>query len=81
MFGGQLFKYLLIVQAVGWTSQIVGHGVFERRAPALLTNLLFAYIAPFFWTFEVLNKLFGYRQDDVDACAAVVEADIAFYRQ
>lgn len=61
IFSGQLFRYLLMVHLLGWTTQIVGHGIFERRAPALLTNLLFAYIAPFFWTFEVLNKLFGYR--------------------
>ena len=80
MFGGDLFRYLTYIQIFGWGTQFVGHGIFERRAPALLTNFLFMYIAPFFWTFELMNKLFGYRQEDVDASVAIVESDIAFYR-
>ncbi|PIA17186.1 DUF962-domain-containing protein [Coemansia reversa NRRL 1564] len=44
-----------------WIAQFVGHGVFERRAPALLDNLLQALVmAPFFVFLEILFAL-GYR--------------------
>ncbi|EFJ19244.1 hypothetical protein SELMODRAFT_233428 [Selaginella moellendorffii] len=47
--GGQIFC---------WTAQFIGHGVFERRAPALLDNLVQALLmAPFF----VLHDVFGYE--------------------
>ncbi|KAG5301019.1 DUF962 domain-containing protein [Histoplasma ohiense] len=49
------------IQAVAWVAQFVGHGAFERRAPALLDNLMQAFfLAPFFVWLEVLFSL-GYR--------------------
>ncbi|PWN47133.1 DUF962-domain-containing protein [Violaceomyces palustris] len=46
---------------LGWISQFFGHGYFERRAPALLDNLLGAVVlAPFFVWLEFLFHL-GYR--------------------
>lgn len=80
ILGGKFFNIIVAMKLFGWGTQFVGHGVFERRAPAILTNFLFMYIAPFFWTFELLNKLFGYREADVKACLSTIEADIAFYR-
>ena len=58
----------------------MGHGVFEQRAPAILSNFFFMYIAPFFYTLEVLNKSFGYRDAEMNLYDETVEADIAFYR-
>ncbi|KAJ2798268.1 hypothetical protein H4R21_003999 [Coemansia helicoidea] len=44
-----------------WVAQFIGHGVFERRAPALLDSLNQALvIAPFFVFLEALFAL-GYR--------------------
>lgn len=61
LLGGQAFWFWLGVQVFGWITQFVGHGVFEQRAPAILTNLLFLFLAPFFVAFEVLNMVFGYK--------------------
>ncbi|KAJ2458515.1 hypothetical protein GGI02_005999, partial [Coemansia sp. RSA 2322] len=54
-------KIVLALSIVGWIAQFVGHGVFERRAPALLDNLLQALVmAPFFVFLELLFAC-GYR--------------------
>ena len=81
LFGGKLFRFWAILKAVAWILQFVGHGVFEKRAPALITNLGFASIAPFFACFEVVNMLTGYKAEEVKEWNKVVEADIAAYRQ
>ncbi|OMO82496.1 hypothetical protein COLO4_22936 [Corchorus olitorius] len=56
------WKIVLVVQIVCWAGQFIGHGVFEGRAPALLDNLVQAFImAPFFVLFEALQNFFGYE--------------------
>ncbi|KAF2013227.1 DUF962-domain-containing protein [Aaosphaeria arxii CBS 175.79] len=51
------------INFVCWIAQFVGHGKFEKRAPALLDNLVQAlFLAPFFVWFEILFFL-GYRPD------------------
>ncbi|GFZ00173.1 ER membrane protein, putative [Actinidia rufa] len=56
------WKVVLAAQLVCWTGQFIGHGVFEKRAPALLTNLSQAFLmAPFFVLLEALQTLFGYE--------------------
>lgn len=56
------WKVVLAAQLLCWTGQFVGHGVFERRAPALLDNLVQAFLmAPFFVLLEVLLTVFGYE--------------------
>ncbi|KAK9373056.1 uncharacterized protein V1513DRAFT_198810 [Lipomyces chichibuensis] len=48
---------------VSWILQFIGHAVYEKRAPALLDNLLQALVlAPFFVVFELVFRL-GFRQD------------------
>ncbi|CAH1417097.1 unnamed protein product [Lactuca virosa] len=63
LLGFQLaWKVVLVVQLVSWIAQFVGHGAFERRAPALLDNILQAFLmAPFFVLFEALHNFFGYE--------------------
>ncbi|KAJ6599359.1 hypothetical protein DFH09DRAFT_1130839 [Mycena vulgaris] len=52
-----------ILHAFSWVAQFLGHGVAEKRAPALLDNLLGAVVlAPFFVHLEVLFML-GYRPE------------------
>lgn len=56
------WKVVLIAQLVCWTGQFIGHGVFEKRAPALLDNLSQAFLmAPFFVLLEALQTVFGYE--------------------
>ncbi|KAI3744486.1 hypothetical protein L1987_57568 [Smallanthus sonchifolius] len=63
LLGFQLaWKVVLVVQLISWTAQFIGHGLFERRAPALLDNILQAFLmAPFFVLFEALQIFFGYE--------------------
>ena len=61
-FGMSQLGFVGLLQAVGWISQFIGHGVFEKRAPALITNLAFATLAPFFELFLIMNMLFGYKE-------------------
>ncbi|CAN4086321.1 unnamed protein product [Withania somnifera] len=56
------WKVVLAAQLFCWTGQFIGHGVFEKRAPALLDNLTQAFLmAPFFVFLEALQSLFGYE--------------------
>jgi uncharacterized membrane protein YGL010W len=56
------WKVVLASQLLCWTGQFIGHGVFEKRAPALLDNLLQAFLmAPFFVLLEVFQTFCGYE--------------------
>lgn len=56
------WKVVLAAQLFCWTGQFIGHGVFEKRAPALLDNLAQAFLmAPFFVLLETLQMAFGYE--------------------
>ncbi|KAH7529047.1 2-hydroxy-palmitic acid dioxygenase mpo1 [Ziziphus jujuba] len=56
------WRVVLAAQLFCWTGQFIGHGVFEKRAPALLDNLVQAFLmAPFFVLLEVLQTVFGYE--------------------
>ncbi|KAL1207875.1 hypothetical protein V5N11_014040 [Cardamine amara subsp. amara] len=78
------FKVGLASQLLCWTGQFLGHGLFEKRAPALLDNLVQAFLmAPFFVLLEVLQSVFGYEpypgfQERVNA---KVESDIKIWRE
>ncbi|XP_052476350.1 2-hydroxy-palmitic acid dioxygenase MPO1 isoform X2 [Gossypium raimondii] len=48
------WKVVLVSQLLCWTGQFLGHGIFEKRAPALLDNLVQALLmAPFFVLLEM----------------------------
>ncbi|KAL8104666.1 hypothetical protein AgCh_028760 [Apium graveolens] len=73
------WKVVLVVQLVCWTGQFIGHGVFEKRAPALLDNLLQAFLlAPFFVLLEALQNCFSYEpyRGFHHTVKAKIEADI-----
>ncbi|KAK9080435.1 hypothetical protein SSX86_000193 [Deinandra increscens subsp. villosa] len=56
------WKVVLVAQLVCWTGQFIGHGVFEKRAPAFLDNFLQAFLTgPFFVFLEALQMIFGYE--------------------
>ncbi|XP_010258293.1 PREDICTED: uncharacterized endoplasmic reticulum membrane protein C16E8.02-like [Nelumbo nucifera] len=56
------WKVVLAAQLFCWTGQFIGHGVFEKRAPALLDNLVQAFLmAPFFVLLEALQMSCAYE--------------------
>jgi 2-hydroxy fatty acid dioxygenase len=63
-----------------WIAQFIGHGVFEKRAPALVDNLVQAvFLAPLFVLLEVLFSM-GYRPGLRSRLDKAVEEDIAKFR-
>ncbi|KAL6186830.1 hypothetical protein ACLB2K_042949 [Fragaria x ananassa] len=70
-----VWKVVLVAQIVCWTGQFIGHGAFEKRAPALLDNLAQAFImAPFFVLLEALQSFFGY--EPYPGFQAIVQAKV-----
>ena len=64
-----------ILQVIAWVAQFLGHGLAEKRAPALLDNLFQAlYLAPLFVWLEILFS-FGYRPELKRNIEKEVEAD------
>ncbi len=68
------------IQVFSWIAQFVGHGVCEGRAPALLDNLMQAFVmAPLFVLLEVLF-FFGYRKDLQKRMSVKVMKEIAKHK-
>ncbi|OZJ02552.1 hypothetical protein BZG36_04502 [Bifiguratus adelaidae] len=66
----------LAIHVFSWIAQFVGHGVYEKRKPKLLDNLVQALIlAPYFVLFEILFFL-GYRPKLHAEWQADVEKDV-----
>jgi len=65
----------------GWVAQLLGHGIFEGRAPALLDNLFQAFfLAPLFVWLEILFAL-GYRPELKSRVDKMIEIDVAKFRE
>ena len=55
------YKLGTVLHVAAWIAQFIGHGVFEKRAPALFDNLLQAFVmAPLFVVMEVFFMV-GYK--------------------
>lgn len=81
IYGNTAVSYSLLIQAIAWIAQFIGHGVFEGRAPALLDNLVQAFfLAPFFVWLEVLFFL-GYRPQLKARIDKAVEAEVANFNK
>ena len=52
-----------------------------ERAPALLDNALLMFVAPFFFVFEVLNLVVGYKGADVKKWDIIVAREIQQFKQ
>ncbi|PLN82731.1 DUF962 domain protein [Aspergillus taichungensis] len=62
-YGSDMNYWFGGIHVVTWLLQFIGHGAFERRAPALLDNLVQALLlAPLFVWMEILF-FFGYRPE------------------
>jgi len=40
---------VIVIAVVGWTVQLIGHAVYEKNRPSLLTNALQALVGPYFF--------------------------------
>jgi uncharacterized membrane protein YGL010W len=68
------------LHVVAWVAQFVGHGVFEKRAPALLNSLHQALLdAPIFVVIEVLVKL-GFLKEFHKRVSVMVEKERAAWK-
>ncbi|OQE26839.1 hypothetical protein PENSTE_c005G03366 [Penicillium steckii] len=68
------------IHIFSWLAQFVGHGKFEGRAPALLDNLVQAFLlAPLFVWMEILF-FFGYRPELKQRMESNVEKEIQKFR-
>jgi uncharacterized membrane protein YGL010W len=67
----------LYIHLVAWVAQFIGHGIFEKRAPALFDSLIQAFLlAPLFVWMELLFAI-GYRpalQREINQKAAAAKA-------
>ncbi len=66
---------------VGFTIQILSHGVFEGRAPALTSNIFLAINAPLFVNIELFYFLFGYAKSDIDEAKKYMADDIKAFHE
>ena len=74
------WKVPLIIQAVGWTSQILSHVFIEKRSPAFLENMMQAFLlAPLFVFMEFLFVL-GYRPALQKRIHEKIKAAISTYK-
>jgi uncharacterized membrane protein YGL010W len=56
------YTYLsLVLFSTSWIAQFLGHGIFERRAPALLTNLPQSLHTAVFFVWLELLFIVGYK--------------------
>ena len=80
-YGATANYVALALHVTSWIAQFIGHGVFERRAPALLDNLVQAvFLAPFFVWMEILFYL-GYRPELKGRLDKAVEQEIKKYQR
>ncbi|EGW33235.1 uncharacterized protein SPAPADRAFT_60569 [Spathaspora passalidarum NRRL Y-27907] len=78
---GDFVKYAIAAHVAAWLAQFYGHGVHEKRAPALLDNLLQALVlAPFFVVFEIAFFL-GFRSDLKKSMDAKASVNIAKFKK
>ncbi|KAI1315290.1 hypothetical protein EDD11_001022 [Mortierella claussenii] len=73
-------KIALGIHIASWIAQFIGHGIYEKRAPKLLDNLLQALVlAPYFVVYEALFFI-GYRPQLKQELDVLIKADIAQFR-
>ncbi|KAG3111393.1 hypothetical protein PI125_g9184 [Phytophthora idaei] len=74
------WQIALGVHCFAWIMQFIGHGVFERRKPALFDSLDQALVtAPMFVLLEALFA-FGYRPELYKRVSAAAKANIKAFR-
>ena len=75
-----LWTCFLYLHIATWMLQFIGHGVFEKRAPALTDNLLLTLVAPFFVSAEVLF-MFGWKKEMFEEMDKEIKQRIQVFRE
>ena len=71
---------MIALHVGGWIMPFVGHGFFEKRAPALTNNILTALVAPFFVFVELLAML-GYNKTEFEELERECKRRIDIYHE
>ncbi len=72
---------IIIIHIFSWIIQFIGHGVFERRKPALMDNFLLTLNAPIFVNIEIAFFLFRYKADELEEAKKYIVEDIKNFRK
>eukprot|EP01061_Rhynchopus_euleeides_P003969 TRINITY_DN1326_c0_g1_i2.p2 TRINITY_DN1326_c0_g1~~TRINITY_DN1326_c0_g1_i2.p2 ORF type:complete len:184 (+),score=98.31 TRINITY_DN1326_c0_g1_i2:85-636(+) len=75
------YPIAITVHVVAWIAQFIGHGVFEKRAPALLDSFVQALVmAPFFVGMEIAFMA-GLKQQQKEDVKKLAMEDIMAFRK
>lgn len=74
-------QVITAIHLVSWILQFLGHGIFEKRKPALMDNLLLTFNAPVFVNIELMYMFFGYRRKDIEEAFVYIKKDVEEYRK
>ena len=75
----EVYRFFIWQNVLAWIAQIIGHSIFEKRSPALTSNITLMLSAPFFVTAEVL-AYFGWRKDDFKKINQEISSRIKTFR-
>eukprot|EP01068_Selenidium_serpulae_P014435 Selendium_serpulae@DN6100_c1_g1_i3.p1 len=80
IMGSQANMTFVIAQAISWAFQFIGHGIFEKRRPAFVDNILQVFAAPFFVVLEVMFLL-GYKPELCQKCETEVDRRVKMFKR
>ena len=80
LLGLSYVNFMIVLNVIGWIMQFIGHGVFEKRKPALLNNIFSSLVAPFFVVVELLAML-GYNKAEFEELQKECKRRIDLYHQ
>ena len=78
--GYSSIQVMVALHILSWLAQFFAHGVFEKRKPALMDNLLLMFSAPVFVNIEIFYFLFGYRNDEIKETKKYIDFNIKEFR-
>jgi uncharacterized membrane protein YGL010W len=81
IFGFSQIQSYLFINIFSWIAQFLGHGLFEKRKPALMENIFLTLNAPCFVNIELFNFLFNYRKKELEEVRVFIVKDIAIYKK
>jgi uncharacterized membrane protein YGL010W len=73
-------QVIILVHVVSWILQFFGHGVYEKRKPALMDNIFLMFSAPVFVNIELMFMFLGYRGKEIEETMIYIRKDIEKYR-
>ena len=79
--GFSSIQVIVVVHLLSWIFQFIGHGVFEKRKPALMDNVFLMFSAPVFVNIELMIMMLGYRRKEIEETNLHIRKDISEYRK